>query len=83
MAARRGRGSTAVHVIFSQHAEILQYSRKTITGRFRATDRLDTLYTTAVVPVLPDLSSGSPLQLYTTAVLLNRIYFDTQYLDTM
>ena len=45
MAARRGRGSTAVHVIFSQHAEILQYSRKTITGRFRATDRLDILYT--------------------------------------
>ena len=26
MAARRGRGSTAVRVIFSQHAEILQYS---------------------------------------------------------
>ena len=44
MAARRGRGSTAVRVIFSQHAEILQYSRKTITGRFYATDRLDVLY---------------------------------------
>ena len=45
MAARRGRGSTAVRVIFSQHAEILQYSRKTITARFWATDRLDALYT--------------------------------------
>ena len=46
MAARRGRGSTAVRVIFSQHAEILQYSRKTITGRFWATadNRLDALY---------------------------------------
>ena len=44
MAARRGRGSTAVRVIFSQHAEILQYSRKTITGRFYATDRMDALY---------------------------------------
>ena len=31
--ARRGRGSTAVHVIFSQHAEILQYSRKTIRSK--------------------------------------------------
>ena len=49
MAARRGRGSTAVDVIFSQHAEILQYSRKTITGRFRATDRLDILYKTVHV----------------------------------
>ena len=44
MAARRGRGSTAVRVIFSQHAEILQYSRKTITDRFYATDRMDALY---------------------------------------
>ena len=56
MAARRGRGSTAVRVIFSQHAEILQYSRKTITGRFYATDRMDVLYTVDTIRFCMDVT---------------------------
>ena len=34
---RAAAAAVLLYVIFSQHAEILQYSRKTITGRFWAT----------------------------------------------